>query len=168
MFENNQWWSEAERARRFPRSQGPRTGEESPNRTGEPSRYQNNFSNGFPSRFNRPELRRFPGLGNEYRGNEYRPRREYQGPRGREGNVDRREFDPKKNVRWEENPDKQFCIAHRSYGHATDACHWLKYQLQTMPAPEATVGAQVEMSGEDAKMKLSRQGNWVAGPPFRQ
>ena len=169
MFENNQRWSEAERAR----NQRPRMDEGPPNRRGEPNRYPNNFSNGFPNRFNRPEVRRFPNAGNEYRGNEYRmneyrPRREYQGQRGPEGNGDRRAFDRKKGVSWEENPDEQFCIVQRSYGHATDSCRWLRNQLITMPPPEATAGAQVKVGGDDAKMKPSRQGNWVAGPPSRQ
>ena len=76
MFENNQRWSEAERARLSSRNQRPRMHEGPPNRRGEPNRYPNNFSNGFPNRSNRPEVRRFPNAGNEYRRNEYRPRRE--------------------------------------------------------------------------------------------
>ena len=95
-------------------------------------------------------------------------RREYQGQRGREGSGDRREFDRKKSVSWEQNPDERFCIAHCAYGHATDSCRWLKKQLADLPTPQATESAQVKTGGGDAKVKSSRQGNWVTGPTFRQ
>ena len=183
MFENNQRWSEAERARSATGNQRPRTDEGPQNRRGEPNRHPNNFSNGFPNRFSRPEVRRLPNSGNEYRGNEYRgnvyrgnelkkneygPRREYQGQRGREGSGDRREFDRKKSVSWEQNPEERFCIAHRAYGHTTDSCRWLKNQLAELPMPQTVESTQTKLGGGDVKAKSPRQGNWVAGPTFRQ
>ena len=126
----------------------------------------NSFPNNFPNNVNRQEGRRFMNKGNEYRRSEFRPRMEYQGERGRDTNVEKREDERRKSVQWEEPSDDKYCIAHHSYGDATDACRWQRSKLLLMLVPEARPDGPRRAGETDTKMKESRQGNWAAGPLF--